>query len=273
MTEFLSQNINTGLYIIYGLVVLVVVLIVVVVVLDRKETKRRRQNEKLLSNTLNFKPIKDDSYIDKNVDEIEVVDLQKEKVEEEPITEEEDVFEEELPVQQKLDLDFEDDTDEDELGKTQAQIRIEEITKALEKAVMEEKQKEEDKYAKFEEEQEKNAIISYKELKESFDKLYEENEKVQYVDDDSIPININELYEYNKTSTESVDAEPVEVKVEEPKKVKLEDFNEGKRVFKSSPYISPVYGIQKPTEVVPDNEITNANSFLNDLKELRDNLE
>ena len=82
---------------------------------------------------------------------------------------------------------------ENELEKTQAQLRVEEITKALENAQIDEIV-EKDKYEQFEEEQEKNAIISYNELMKSFDKLYTENEKIQYLDDDEIPININELY-------------------------------------------------------------------------------
>ena len=126
MTEFLGQNINNGLYIIYGLVAVVVILIIVIVVLDRKETKRRKQNEKLLSNTLNFKPITDDTYIDKNVDEIEVVDLKKDepkresKIEEdfeeiEDITEIDKIEEKpeikpiEEPIRQQLDLSFDDE--------------------------------------------------------------------------------------------------------------------------------------------------------------------
>ena len=283
MAGFFGQNIDNQLYFIYGLVALVVILIIVIVVLDRKETKRRKQNEKLLSNTLNFKPIKDDSYIDKNIDDIEVVELKNNvepKVEEyEEVSEMSEVE----PYQEQLPLEFEEEIDEfeeDDLDKTQAQIRVEEITKALEKAVEEEKQEQQDKYLAFEEEQEKNAIISYQELKKSYDKLYEENEKIQYVDDDNIPINIDELYEYNKSKQEKV--EPVEKVVqpvtqvevkEEPKKVKIEDFNENKQTFKRSPYISPVYGIQKPVEIKPDTEVTDANKFLNDLKELRDNLE
>ena len=282
MAGFFGQNIDNQLYFIYGLVALVVILIIVIVVLDRKETKRRKQNEKLLSNTLNFKPITDDSYIDKNIDDIEVVDLKRD--EEEKIPEIPDV----VPQQEQLHLEFEEDTTldddeyiEDELDKTQAQIRVEEITSALEKAVAEEKQEQQDKYMAFEEEQEKNAIISYKELKKSYDKLYEENEKIQYVDDDSIPISVNELYEYNRpkevnqepvVKTQVVE-EKVEIKQEEPKKVKLEDFNENKQTFKRSPYISPVYGIQKPVEITSDSEVTDANKFLNDLKELRDNLD
>ena len=297
MTEFLGQNINNGLYIIYGLVAVVVILIIVIVVLDRKETKRRKLNEKLLSNTLNFKPITDETYIDKNVDELDVVELKKDEPKKESkiekdydeyedfdeINEIEDIPTPVEPVQQQLDLSFEDEYKEEELDKTQAQIRVEEITKALEKAVIEERQAEEDRYQAFEEEQEKNAIISYQELKVSYDKLYEENEKVQYMDDDNIPINIDELYEYNRTKPENIEKQPekveipveekVEVKVEEPKKVQMEDFNPNKQVFKRSPYISPVYGIQKPEDEKKEEEINNASNFLNEIKELRDNLE
>ena len=71
---------------------------------------------------------------------------------------------------------------------------------------------EKDKYEQFEEEQEKNAIISYNELKKSFDKLYTESERIQYLEDDEIPINIEELYKLQKIEK---DVEELGVKITE----------------------------------------------------------
>ena len=84
-----------------------------------------------------------------------------------------DIFEEVVPVSslevtEKINEELYVESD---LEKTQAQIEIEEITKALKKAQEEEERI--DPYAKFEEEQEQNAIISYKELQEKFDELYD----------------------------------------------------------------------------------------------------
>ena len=153
----------------------------------------------------------------------------------------------------------------DTRGQFVERIRSGVFQRALEKAEKQDK----DKYEIFEEEQEKNAIISYNELKKSFDKLYSENEKIQYLEDDEIPINIEELYKIKETNEES-------------NKVELKDLSDIKKssqttsTFKNSPYISPVYGIQEPpieTKRVPDIEIESANQFLQTLKELKNNLD
>ena len=152
-------------------------------------------------------------------------------------------------------LTEEEDYVEDELEKTQAQIRVEEITKALEDAKVDEKI-EQDKYAKFEEEQEKNAFISYDELKNNYDKLYEENEKRQYIEDNTIPINIKELYEAAKQEN-IIETE----KLEEPG-IEIIFDDEPQRHIDNS-FIT----------VKEEKEIKSASSFLNNLKELRDNLD
>ena len=114
------------------------------------------------------------------------------------------------------------------------------------------------------EEQEKNAIISYEELMNSYDKLYEENEKNQYVDDDTIPINIKELYELGEQEKK---LDSVNIKMEEEV---LEEPIVQQTTFKKSPYISPVYGIEQSND---DTDLSSANQFLNNLKELKSNLE
>lgn len=241
-----NGSINTELLFIYGLVALVVVLIIILIIIDRIENKKDKKRRSL-SDTLNMKPITNDMLVDYKYKEDK-----KDEKNDEIIVKSENIPE------IKLDLKFEDNYKETELDKTQAQIRVEEIKEALEEdGVDQEIEKAKDKYASFEEEQEKNAIISYDELMNSYDKLYEENEKTQYLQDDQIPINIKELYELSEKEI------PNEVKEEE----KVNEQSES--TFKSSPYISPVYGIQKPA----DKEIENGNDFLNNLKELRSNLE
>lgn len=273
MKNIFNNAISSELFFVYALIALVIILIIVIVVLDKKESKKKPKN---LFDTLNMKIIADP--YEQNASKEDTEELHDEVIIN-PTTTVVDDFQNLEPIPEVKIKDTDDTLrqtidelknetyTESELDKTQAQIRVEEITKALEAAQKEEL--EEDKYQKFEEEQEKNAIISYNELKESFDRLYSENEKIQYLDDDEIPINIDELYELRDNQ----------------QKVKLDDLNtintvkEEKTVtsnFKSSPLISPVYGIQKPpveNNKLSDKDIENANIFLNNLKELKNNLE
>ncbi len=212
MFSQISQNINSELYFIYGLIVVVILLIIIVLIIDRKDAKRNKRRTKL-TDTLNMKPITNDMLRDsKYHEDIEVIDMMDEEKEEKtyftrPIPKIKLDLEEVGMIEEKEDKVLDEDDDEiyhdTELEKTQAQLRVEEITKALEKAKIEEQMEEErDKYQDYEEEQERNAIISYEELKGSYDKLYEESEKKQYMDDNSIPINIKELYEANDREDE-----------------------------------------------------------------------
>ena len=168
--------------------------------------------------------------------------------------------------QVKVDLKNIPEYKEEDLEKTQAQIRVEEINNALKEAGVDDETKENiyDKYDSFEQEQEQNAIISYEELMNSYDRLYEENEKNQYVDDDTIPINIKELYELGEQEKK---LDSVNIKMEEEV---LEEPTVQQTAFKKSPYISPVYGIEQSND---DTDLSSANQFLNNLKELKSNLE
>lgn len=263
MEDFFNSIVNSELIFVYGLILLVIILIIVVVVIDRIESKKKPKN---LFDTLNMKIINDANNVieeekNKEVDVLEVESKQKEEVNFKDL--------EPIPEVKVNKIEDEEVYVESELEKTQAQIRVEEINEALKNAQIEEKI-EEDKYAKFEEEQEKNAIISYNELKKSFDKLYSENEKIQYIDDDEIPINIDELYELSKKE----EIKENKVKLDDLSNLKKEDTDT--KIFKNSPYISPVYGIQTPpitTKTEVDSDIQSANQFLQSLKELKNNLD
>ena len=252
-----NGSINSELYFIYGLIAIVVMLIIIVIIIDKKDQKKNRRRVRL-SDTLNMKPITEDMLRDKNYkheyDEINMIN------DDDPDSY---VDSREIP-QIKIDLrksglisdDYDDKYEESDLEKTQAQIRVEEITKALEEAGVD-SEDQVDRYSFYEEEQEKNAIISYEELANSYDKLYEENEKQQYIDDATIPINIRELYELTDKEEEYV----------------KEYVNKSKPVIKHTDYISPVYGIHDPNETGNDRDLENANKFLNTLKELKSSLE
>lgn len=287
MKQLLESAVNNELILVYSLIALVVILIVVIIIIDKRESKKKPQN---LFDTLNMKIIADPNTIQEDTikedSKTEIVELNQETSNKQvsfddisPIPEvniNNSTFIENLEdISNSIDEEIYHETD---LEKTQAQIRVEEINNALKKAQIEE-QIQEDKYAKFEEEQEKNAIISYNELKESFDRLYSENEKIQYLEDDEIPINIDELYQLTNTNEK-------EEKNKEITKVKLDDFSnitdtkteqKTTSTFKSSPLISPVYGIQKPPvqqeKSILDNDIEDANLFLKNLKELKNNLD
>lgn len=251
MLSLLNDNLNNGLLFIYGLIGVVIVLIIIITIIDKIDNKKSK-NKKSLADTLSMKPVKDDDFENTNIEILSMIAkdsnnkqinlLEVSKIEE-PIKE----VKIEIPEPKKVEIRIEEPVEEvldeiddtymdDELEKTQAQIRVEEITKALEAAQVDEKI-EQDKYAKFEQEQEQNAFISYEELKNNYDRLYEENEKTQYKDDNTIPINIKELYDA--------------ANVEKNNNIETLDFDD------------------RPM----DNEINNANSFLNNLKELRDNLD
>lgn len=329
MLTLLSDNINNGLLFIYGLIAIVIVLIIVIIIMDKVDSKKRKKRVSL-ADTMNMKPVKDDDFEDTEIIDIvsissknKVVNIDDiEKIGKDYSKQEEEILKENHIEPEEIEEDFIES--EPELEKTQAQLRVEQITKALEDAGVDE-QIEKDKYAKFEEEQEKNAFISYEELKNNYDRLYEENEKAQYADDSTIPINISELKELAKEELKEIPViekepevlkeEPIiekkpevieelptieEVKVEEleeldefptikeetietldfddeleGKHIRIETLEEDEELTKS-PYISPVYGIQRPVEITPieaDKEVKGANSFLNNLKELRDNLE
>ena len=182
------------------------------------------------------------------------------------------------------------------------------LTEALEQAEAEVKNIE---LTAFEEEQEQNAIISLDELMSRGKAMYESGELEKLEDEGNEPISIQDLEERMKTANESsgvvsVTAEPViaesspiteqmvlndfqTVSIEEEAPVKPEEstvYQEHKK-FKSSPIISPVFGIEKMEATTAsdielentanfeklDEEIRKTNEFLMTLKELQKKLD
>ncbi len=148
----------------------------------------------------------------------------------------------------------------------------------------------------YELEQEETAIISLEELVKKSKEMYEANELTQYKDEGNEPISISELEVISGREAEPITS-PFEISTvvgDEEEKVVLDDFNtiqtnveKEVKKFKSSPIISPVYGIEK--EVVEssdtlelentanydklDQEIKKTNEFLMTLKELQSKLD
>ena len=207
-------------------------------------------------------------------------------------------------------LDLEDNKNE-ELQYTDAFPNQEEAKEELRKATIEllktqeKEQQEESKnieLTEFEEEQEKNAIISVQELMKKGDILYEQNEVTQYADEGDEPISLQDLEMRMNNIKE--EAKELDIKQQEPEiieskpidsnKAVLDDFYSidktkaynDDHVFKSSPIISPIFGIEKQS--VNDNslelentanydkldeEIKKTNEFLGKLRELQKNLD
>ena len=198
---------------------------------------------------------------------------------------------------------------------TEAQAELMKLTETLEKAEAEVKNIE---LTAFEEEQEQNAIISLDELMKRGKVMYESGEFDKLEDEGNEPISLQDLEVRMQEMKEEQKVEPTTVLLsEEPvlteiepvstEQLTLEDLNtvtidkevavestvEKKEVyseqkkFKSSPVISPVYGIEHP-KINPssdielentanyeklDEEIRKTNEFLITLRELQKKLD
>ncbi len=190
--------------------------------------------------------------------------------------------------------------------KQEAQAELRRLTEELEAASA--SQEENITLTSFEEEQERDAIISLEELIKRSKEMYESNEISQY-DDENIPISLSDLerqIQETLQETEILDtpAEPVLIETptiepikEEQEQLILEDLNTVEvnekpisnayktEVFKISPVISPIYGIEKTRNSNDmelentanyeklDAEIKKTNEFLATIKDLQKNLE
>ena len=204
-----------------------------------------------------------------------------------------------------------------EPNKEEAIAELKKVTENLLKKEEQEKLEPENiELTKFEAEQEENAIISMDELLRKSNELYEKNEVKQYEDEGNEPISLQDLearmnniksemeaIEVEEKSNNSIVEEvtphiPVPV-VEQPEqistsnKVVLDNFDTVDKskiyrddiVFKSSPIISPIFGIEeKPSsnDMMLENtanydkfdeEIKKTNEFIVTLKELQEKLD
>lgn len=193
---------------------------------------------------------------------------------------------------------------QDELLYTEITPNKEEAMKELEKVTEELIKKEETNNVeptKFEEEQEENAIISIDELLEKSGVLYEKNEITQYLDEGNEPISLADLEQrMNQMKAEPTKVEQKEIPpvipieelkvenkvVEDSSTINTNKLYQESTVFKSSPIISPIFGIEKKEPDVTsmelentanypkfDEEMKKTNEFLTTLKELQKNLE
>lgn len=179
-----------------------------------------------------------------------------------------------------------------ELKKLEEQLIIEEEKKkaeTVEPVIENEKNIELTAYEKG---QEAEAIISLDELLSKGRELYDANEVTQYEDEGNEPISIHDLekrMDKNKVETVSLDNGEIEdmKRVEIKKEIKNIGDIRIEPKFKSSPIISPIYGIEKINNdnvndlelentanyEKLDQEIKKTNEFLMTLKELQNKLE
>lgn len=204
-----------------------------------------------------------------------------------------------------------DDTEEEleytsvEPNQEEAREELRKVTENLIKKEEEQKELENIELTKFEEEQEENAIISLDELMKKSNELYEKNEVSQYEDEGNEPISLQDLElrmnnikeEIKNLDIEETKVVPIQEEIAEVKseKVVLDDFNtitdpdkiyRNDVVFKSSPIISPIFGIENKSlssnNIALENtanyekldeEIKKTNEFLVTLKELQKKLD
>lgn len=195
---------------------------------------------------------------------------------------------EKQPVKKKEEEHLEE-LKEEELSKTQAQISLEALHKELEKAIANER----NNIDNLEQLEEDEAIISYDQLVKVSDKIYEENDNSEYLDESDYPITIGELRKKFQQEMTEVKNDNTEIT-----KVQLQEFVDEKEInqlasskqsspiresfFRTTPIISPVYGIQSSriddTELLSDNNDNlddinseTASELLNRLKEFSGN--
>lgn len=264
--------------------------------------------EELLEKTMELEKIKMDS-----IHENETVEVVDQNTKEEPVIIEnidDLIYEEEVLEEKEEELEY----TSMEPDQATAQLELKKLTEELMK--QEEELSHEDVVSNYEEMQEESAIISMDELLKRGKELYEANEVTQYKDEGNEPISLKELEEktgviptvtegsFNihelipsiKTNEEvsvveekeTSESSIVEVRNEKTT-VKLYDFNTAPVTvtpqvskFKSSPIISPIYGIEKEDSIQLENtanyekldaEIKKTNEFLMTLKELQKNIE
>ncbi len=178
----------------------------------------------------------------------------------------------------KIDKEKLDEVKEEELSKTQAQISVEALHKELEKAL----EMERNNIDHLEQLEEDEAIISYDQLVKVSDKIYEENDTSEYLDENDYPITIDELrkkFQQEMTEVKNENDEITKVQLQEfvdKKEIeKLADAHSRDSLFRTTPIISPVYGIQEDSaELLTDDsddldDISSetASELLNRLKE------
>ena len=307
LLEFLTSKEAVIVYVVAGVACLLCLLVYLI---ERNNVRlKQRHNTRELNKLVN--QVKEEANIPDEVVQYE-----------EPVLEKiEDVSNEEVPIRDEIIVEPLSNPEVEELQYTSiepdmetAQLELQKITEELkrqeeaekEEVVQVEVETENHDLSNYEEQQEENAIISLEELVQKSKDMYAQNELTQYVDEGNEPISLKELEEKAVLSKPKFEdefsiqnvvpaEEVVEVMEEVRPTVKLDDFNtieatttavEPVKKFKSSPIISPIFGIEKDenkdTNMELENtanydkldaEIKRTNEFLLTLKDLQKKLD
>ena len=172
-----------------------------------------------------------------------------------------------------------------------AKLELQKITEALKKE-QEQENIENIALTNYETEQEENAIISLQELVSRAKDMYAQNEITQYQDEGNEPISLSDLEtKMNKKVENIVESFKIDKVVPKTELENTKEFEEASGIkleeskFRSSPIISPIYGIENnedQNEQIElentanyeklDEEVKKTNEFLMSLKELQSKL-
>ncbi len=300
--EFLSIN---ELTIVIVLILLIFILLMAIIVIDIRN-KRNEENE--IDEDIQYDEEDDEQYRQANMEDTGELGM----VANEKILEELDVDKVTKNLDKTAEIEEIKYVEEDkELEKTKALIELQTLKEELAKVDQEnllentietptqeeqeqnlnttndniatvsepEPLKMEEQVNEFESKQEEKAIISVDELHNAMQNITDE-EIETYEDDGNEPISLKELEDLYK-NVDTINEEPVVNKEQENVKTMEEVYED--KYFKTTPVISPVYGLETNSSSIAleqtanldklNEEIKKTNEFLNALKELRKNLE
>lgn len=260
-----------------GVVSVLLILITILTIFDIKDYLKNKKNGFIEEE---FEPVKEETIKEEVLEPVEMVEVKENEevlisdIDTNSVTEEylsntnndEDIFiEEDEETQEALISEIE--PIKVQVNEIKQEINLQdELNKALNEIP-----NEDDAIAKFEEEQERTAIISLNELMEKSNELYNNNEYVQY-DDGNEPITIDEVIaKFNKEDVKEVSVpEVMENIVEE----RVEPYSKKETI----PFISSVYGLEKDNQLEFENTATyeklsrsTSNDFMTRLREINEN--
>lgn len=280
MEPIIEFIVNNESIVMISLFAIIIVLLIIVIIIDKSNRKNTKNKAKLL--------LQNNDLDANNAFKEEIFEEYPELTED--LEQYKDIVVPQNTNNQKIEEIKYVESDE-ELEKTKAQIELKRLKEELARVEQEEsniainpiKKNETINKEKIinnnEIDQENTAIISIDQFNKISDKKYQENELVQYSDEGNEPISIQELENLYNTR----ELKPIEL--ESNFDLKQETVQDIGPKFKSSPVISPVFGINQSEDAVNlsleatanldklSEEIRKTNEFLNTLKELKKNLQ
>lgn len=255
--------------------------------IDNIAPKQDTITEQMVNETIKIEP--DEEIKEKVVETPLMTEIRKEK--------DEDFYEEEPVIIKQEELEY----TTIEPNKEEAKKELETLTERLKQDEIKKEEffRKENIVDEYENKQEKDAIISLEELNTKGKEIIESNELTQYIEEEKAPISLKEFqekinknlseiaenFEINKVADKPSQEEINNIlEVEQPKKVRMDDFNTIKTTkYKPTPFISPIFGIEKDNKTnlelentadydKLDEEIRKTNEYIMTLQELQNNI-